>query len=187
MSPVTNTGNLGANGPLATLPSERRARPRARTSLVATLSDNSGRELPVVILEVSISGVLIESGEALPLEANFALSFAVFGDRYRAGLQVVRAIKHEDAVLYGCRLLLPEFASAQLEQAIRAALGQSHTSVRPWDEIRAEVNGSLSPDRIVVGQTPAGHPIELSSTDCLEMGREGVDLFVQVVGSLEPM
>jgi len=153
---------------------------------VATLSTGDAVEQPVVILDVSTNGVLVEAGEALVLDAQYTLTFSAFNSHYSANLRVVREVQRGDAVLYGCRLLLPDHAAAQLSQAVGAVLGLTGTSVRDWDAVREDVERPNG-EKVVVGHTPSGHPIELSPADCLEMGPEGVELFVHTVGDLERM
>ena len=166
---------------------DRRTEPRARTSLVATLSSPAGDERPVVVLDVSTGGALVETSEPLAISSNEALEFKVFGTEYRADIEVVRQVASDDGYLYGCRLLLPEQETHEFRQAVQAALGNAQTFVRPWSVVHEEIAAARPDQRVTVGYTPSGHPIELSPADCLEMGPEGVELFVQTVGGIELM
>ena len=165
---------------------DRRREPRAHTTLTADLAAR-GSHLPGLIRDVSATGVLVEASEDLPLGLTCQLTFTAFGCEYTAGLEVVRRVDQEGALLYGCRLLLPEHASEQFKFAVRAVLGVSSTWVRSWEDIRQEVQEPGPEKLVVVGHTPSGKTIKLSPQDCLDMGPDGVELFVRTVGDIETM
>jgi hypothetical protein len=58
--------------------------------------------------------------------------------------------------------------------------------MRPWAEISADA-GSQPDAKVVVGETAAGHPIEVAATDALAMGSDGVELYVRLMTELETM
>jgi hypothetical protein len=165
---------------------DRRREPRAHTSLTADLTTD-GEHLPGLIRDVSATGVLVEASEELPLGLTCQLTFTAFGQEYAAGLEVLRRVEQEGARLYGCRLLLTEHASEQFKFAVRAALGVSATWVRSWDDLQQEVQHPDAEQLVVVGHTPSGKTIKLSPRDCLDMGPEGIELFVRTVGDIETM
>jgi hypothetical protein len=168
-------------------PRDRRTEPRANTSLVATLRVEGREEFPVVVLDLSSEGALLETDAPPNLDARYSVTFSVYGDTYCTELRVLHWARHKEDYLWGCQLHIPADDARRLRRAVSAALGMASTEVRPWEEIHEQVRQPSAAERIVVGRTPAGHVIEVAVGDVAEMGPEGVDLFVRTVASLESM
>jgi len=172
---------------LATDQKERRVEQRASTSLVATLRMEAGDEAPVIVLDLSSRGALIETDAPPNLDVRYTISLRVYGDVYTTPLQVMRWTRRDDTYLWGCQLEIPADDALRLRRAVQAALGQSTVEIYSWQEIREAVLKPSRGDRIVVGRTPAGHLIELAAQDVNELGPEGLELYVRTVASLETM
>lgn len=168
-------------------PRDRRTEPRANTSLLATLRIEGKDEVPVVLLDLSTDGALLETDAPPNLEADYRVTFSIYGDSYSTPLHVVRWTRHDSTYLWGCQLSIPLEDARRLRRAVTAALGMASTEIRSWQDIHEQVRQPSSQERVVVGLTPAGHAIELAVHDVDEMGPDGLDLFVRTVASLESM
>ena len=89
---------------LATKQSDRRVEPRADTSLVATLRVYDGQEMPVVVLDLSSTGALLETSSEPRFGGVYTITFTMYGEAFSTPLHVVRSVKHGDAYLWGCKL-----------------------------------------------------------------------------------
>ncbi|GEM_PF-3411487 len=163
---------------------ERRSGLRAPTSLVATLRRQQ-QECPVVVLDLSPDGALIETEAPPQASAAYELRFNVFGETYFTPVDVVHWRKHHDAYLWGCRLAVSLADQRRLCNAVKAVLGLSGTYLRPWAEIRQQLHDEAASTEILVGRTPSGREIELTPRDCVEMGPDGVELYVRTISSIE--
>jgi len=168
-------------------PSDQRQHVRAPVSLVGSVRDPEGETHPVVLLDLSRGGALIQTHEAPRAGVQYQVGFTVHRQAYEVPVQVVGALQLKDAWGWRCRFVgLAEAEAQALERAVHAALGTAIHVTRPWSEIRAQAQAQ--PDAaMVVGHTPAGLDITVSGKDALEMGEEGMELYVKMVSELERM
>ncbi|HLY64138.1 MAG TPA: PilZ domain-containing protein [Chloroflexota bacterium] len=163
---------------------ERRVDPRAAVSLLASLNSDAG-ENPVMVVELSPLGVRIQTEDPPDNGRHYELHFTVHGQAYDTRLRVVHWTGNDGAYHWGCLFVdLQPQELERLRRAVYAATGQASTSIREWAEIEAEAE-QRPRDHILVGQTPAGQDIRLAARDCVELGQQGVELFVSTVASLE--
>ncbi len=116
---------------------------------------------------------------------EYEISFTVHETRYEARFRIVRCEVEGQTFTCGCSFvdMTPQH-SELLGRVVNAAAGLSTLVIRPWSEIVQDAYVRRA-DQIVVGSTPAGQEIRLLGSDCLEIGEEGVELFVRTVASLE--
>lgn len=163
---------------------ERRTDPRARVSLLGTVHTEDG-ERPVVVLDLSTGGARIQAGKEPDMERDYHLDFRVHDQEYKARFRVVRWDGAEETYQWGCSFAdLSSDQMNMLRRSVHAAVGLSETFLRPWDEIEAEAKAPAGA-YVIVGHTPAGREILLAAKDCLDIGSEGVELFVRTLASLE--
>lgn len=163
---------------------ERRHDLRAPVSLVGGLNRGEG-EAPVIVLDLSSTGARIQTDDPADEGGEYLLHFTVHHTEYRARYRVCHCIESNDAYQWGGSFIdLEDDRLAALQRAVYAAAGLASTTVRPWPEILEEAFCRRE-ELIVVGSTPSGHEIRLSGADCLDVGAEGIDLFVRTVAGLE--
>jgi hypothetical protein len=168
-------------------PNEQRRHARAPVSLVGSVTDPDGQEHPIVMLDLSRGGALIQTHEPPRDGAEYQVGFTVHRKPYEVPVEVVGSLQLKDAWGWRCRFVHIDEAEAQaLERAVQATLGTATHTMRAWAEIRPDAETHLD-ENIVVGQTPAGHAISVTGKDALEMGEEGMELYVQMVSELERM
>jgi hypothetical protein len=163
---------------------ERRGFVRAPISVLGAVETDAG-EAPMLVLELSPSGARIQTDDKPDLEGVYKLHFTVHKAEYTTHFRVIHYRANDGTYHWGGSFLdlLPD-QIAQLRRTVEAAAGIAVLSFREWDDVRTEA--SARPDeQIVVGFTPAGQEIRLSAHDCLDIGQEGVELFVHTVGNLE--
>ena len=163
---------------------ERRRAVRAPVSVLGALETDAG-ELPMLVLDLSISGARIQTDGEPDLELKYTVHFTVHNVEYHAGFRVVRSVASDGTFHWGGSFegLAPEQVET-LRRAVDAAAGIATLVIREWADVEADA-AAHADEQIVVGFTPAGHDIRLSSHDCLDMGQEGVALFVHTVANLE--
>jgi len=163
---------------------ERRNYLRAPMALMAALRTDE-IEAPVVLVDLSPTGARIQADNPPDLSREYLLHFSVHRAEYHARFRVVHWTENDGSFHWGGAFLdLSPEQHDQLRRTVVAAMGLASTTVRPWQDVLAEA--CVTPDQqIMVGSTPAGQEIRLSGKDCLEMGEEGIELFVRTVASLE--
>ncbi|MBV9120165.1 MAG: PilZ domain-containing protein [Chloroflexi bacterium] len=162
---------------------------RADVSLLGTVTDSTGQAHPIVVLSLSSSGVMIQTHEAPAEGESYALGFTVHSKAYDVRIEVVGSLHEAQKDTWGwrCRFIDVGTEEAQaLERAVLAAIGQSTHATRTWAELETE-SREVPEGNVVLGQTPAGRDIVVLGKDVLEMGPEGVELFVQMLAELERM
>jgi hypothetical protein len=163
---------------------DRRGDVRAPVSVMGAVRSETV-DAPVVLLDLSASGARIQADAPPDLASEYLLNFTVHNAKYQARLRVVHWEANDAAYYWGCSFtdLAPEQLDA-LRRTVNAAAGLTTTTVRHWKEIAHEAR--TSPDaQVLVGFTPAGHELKLAGQECLDIGRDGVELFVRTVASLE--
>jgi len=142
---------------------------------------------PIVVLNLSCNGAMIQAHEPPQEGAVYRLEFNVHRRKYDLPFKVIAWVQERDN--YGWRGpfvdLSPEESQA-LDRAVAAATGASKGSLRDWAELTAESQGNPAA-KIVIGQTPAGHDIEVAGADVLQMGEEGTELYARLMSELETM
>ncbi|MBV8084735.1 MAG: PilZ domain-containing protein [Chloroflexi bacterium] len=168
-------------------PNEQRRHARAPVSLFGSITDPEGQQHPIVVLDLSRGGALIQTNEPPRDGAEYQVGFTVHRKAYEVPVEVVGSLQLKDAWGWRCRFVHIDEGQAQaLERAVHATLGTATHVMRPWTEIRAEAEASMDTS-MVVGHTPAGHDISVTGKDALEMGEQGMELYVQMVSELERM
>jgi hypothetical protein len=169
-----------------TTSNDNRRAARAAVSLMGTVQLDGGEQHPIVVLNLSATGAMIQAHEAPGAEAVYRLEFTVHRRRYSLPFKPVSWVQQGES--FGWRGpfgdLTPEESKA-LDRAVNAAIGVSVGSMRPWAEISKEA--AQGDAKVVVGETAAGHPIEVAAADALAMGSEGVELYVRLMTELETM
>lgn len=163
---------------------ERRADIRAGVSLLGAVDTPDG-ECPVMVVELSPLGVRIQTDDAPDPTYEYALHFTVHRQQYNTRLRVVHSMGSDGSYHWGCAFvdLLPEELEG-LRRAVYAAAGMAEAFVRSWPEVNADA--TREPEaQVLVGRTPSGQDICLAAADCVELGQDGVGLFVTTVASLE--
>lgn len=158
---------------------------RAPVSIFGSLHAEGGAEHPIVVLSLSAIGAMIQTNEPPRLDTTYQLEFTVHQRKYALPFKPVAWVQERD--YYGWRgpfaELTPDEAKA-LDRAVKAAIGVNLGSMRPWAEISAEA--ADQPDaRLVVGETAAGHAIEVAAADLASMGADGLELYVRLMSELE--
>jgi len=163
---------------------ERRNYLRAPMALMAALRTDE-IEAPVVLVDLSPTGARIQADTAPDLSREYMLHFSVHRTEYHARFRVVHWTENDGSFRWGGAFLdLSPDERDQLRRTVVAAMGLASTSVRPWRDVLEDAFVARD-QQIVIGSTPAGQEIRLSGEDCLEMGEEGIELFVRTVASLE--
>ena len=165
-------------------PTDRRRHVRAPVSLMGTVQGDDG-EHPIVVLDLSASGAMIQAQEAPVPDAIYTLRFSVDKKPYELRFQVLQSVHKGDC--WGWRGPFSDVSPAHMQdidRAVHAAAGLRGADLRPWDEIAAEAEAQ--PDaKVLIGSTPAGHEIRVPGKDALEMGRDGLDLYARLMCDLE--
>jgi len=172
---------------MSTPGSERRRHPRAPVSLIGTVEAEDGDMAAVVVLSLSASGAMVQTDEAPKDHGHYQLQFTVHQRPYDVPVQVVGSLHEKDVWGWRCRFVdvSPEQVQA-LARAVEAAIGQSTHSVGDWNELRSEA--AAQPEApIVVGQTAAGRDISVVGKDLIDMGADGLELYVKMMAELERM
>ncbi|HVA24287.1 MAG TPA: PilZ domain-containing protein [Chloroflexota bacterium] len=163
---------------------ERRHDVRAPVSIMGTVESEDG-EQPMVLLNLSASGAMIQAHQEPPPSATCTLRFSIHKQPYELRLQVVHWLRQGDS--FGWRgpfVSVPPGQAQAIERAVRAAMGLSDSSIRAWREVIADAEHQ--PDsKVLVGSTPAGQDIRVLGKDLLEMGVDGVELYARLMCELE--
>ena len=164
--------------------SERRRDLRAPVSIMGTVEGPHG-ELPIVLLNLSASGAMIQTDAEPPTDAICTLRFSVLKQPYELRFQVLHWLRLGEA--YGWRGpfvdVTPEQGEA-IKRAVHATMGLAGSSLRPWGEVSAEAEHD--PDaKLLVGTTPAGTEVHVLGRDVIEMGAEGLELYARLMCELE--
>lgn len=142
-------------------------------------------EAPVVVLDISAHGVLLQADSPPDPAVDYQLYFTVHHTAYSPKIRVVHWAGGEGAYRWGCVFFeIPSEQVESLQRTVHAAAGQAEMSIRRWDEVSADASSSPAAN-ILVGTTPSGRDICIPARDCLEIGRDGIELFVQTVAGLE--
>ena len=169
---------------MSVAPDERRRDVRAPVSIMGTVDGDDG-EHPMVLLNLSASGAMIQVHQEPRPDATYRLLFHVHKQPYELQLQVIHWIKQGDS--FGWRgpfVGLPPDQAQAIQRAVHAAVGLSGCSIRGWNEVAADAQHE--PDsKVLVGSTPAGHDIRVLGKDVLEMGAEGLELYARLMCELE--
>lgn len=163
---------------------ERRADIRTSVSLLGSVDTPDG-ECPVVVVDLGPLGARIQTDDPPNPEHEYTLHFTVHQQQYNTRLRVVHSIASDSSYHWGCAFL--DLLPAELDglrRAVYAAAGLAEAFLRSWPEVNAEA--AAQPEaQVLVGRTPSGQDICLAAADCVELGPEGVGLFVATVASLE--
>lgn len=163
---------------------ERRGELRAPVSVLGAVETDAG-EAPIVVLELSPYGARIQTDDEPDLEFTYTLYFSVHQTEYTTRFRVLHYVGNDGTYSWGGSFLdLTADQAASLRRSVHAAAGVAVLAHREWADVRAEANAEPN-QQIVVGFTPSGQEICLSGDDCLDIGQEGVELFVHTVGNLE--
>jgi hypothetical protein len=156
-------------------------------SLFGTVEGDDIPAQPVVFLNLSSGGALIQAPEQPQGTHHYNLRFVVHNQHHNVGIRVVDWTARDEVYAWRCQFTTLEPAEAEaLERAVYGALGLSKATHRDWDEIVAEAE--RDPEAaVVIGRTPAGDDIMVLGRDSLHMGRDGLQLYVRVVSELEGM
>ena len=147
--------------------------------------DLEGSEAPAVVLDLSPGGVRLQTDAPPRQGGEYQLHFRVHGQACSLWLQVIYCAGAGGHFQWGCRFRdLADAERESLRRSVQAASGGGETVVRPWPEVLPAAEASPG-TTVLVGCTPSGRDITLLGQDCLEMGAEGVALFVTTVGGLE--
>lgn len=167
-------------------PPERRHDVRAAVSIMATVEDGHD-EHPIVLLNLSASGAMIQAHEPPRDDAAYNLDFCVQNQPYRVGFEVVHWLQQGDTFGWRGRFVgVSPQESAALQRAVHAVAGISRGELRTWPEVSAEAE--LQPSaKVLVGSTPAGRDIQVLGQDVLEMGSEGIELYARLMCELETL
>jgi PilZ domain-containing protein len=171
---------------MATPPLERRRDVRAAVSIMATVEDGQS-EQPIVLLNLSASGAMIQAHEAPRDEAQYHLCFCIQNQPYEVGFEVVHWLQQGDTFGWRGRFagVAPE-ESAAIRRAVHAVAGISRGELRTWGEVSVEAAREPAA-KVLVGSTPAGRDIQVLGQDVLEMGAEGIELYARLMCELETL
>lgn len=165
---------------------DRRRHLRAPVSLMGTV-EGEGGEQPVVILDLSASGAMIQADEPAAPDGVYTLRFNVHKQAYELRFRVVQSL--QKGASFGWRGPFVDLSPDQMEaigKAVNAAAGVTGGTVRPWAEIASEAE--RQPEATLpVGTTASGHDITVLAKDVLEMGPEGLELYARLMSELETM
>ncbi|MFI5266566.1 MAG: PilZ domain-containing protein [Chloroflexota bacterium] len=165
-------------------PDDRRHDLRAPVSIMGTV-EADGEEHPMVLLNLSASGTMIQAHEAPRPGATYTVRFSVHSQPYELKLQVVHWLQQGDN--FGWRgpfVSVPPDQAEAIQRAVHAAMGLSDSSIRAWDEVATEAKHEPG-TKVLVGSTPAGHDIRVLGKDLLEMGADGLELYARLMCELE--
>ena len=164
---------------------ERRSDSRASVSLMGALQLAGEAEAPAVVLDLSAGGVRIQVDSPPNPEHEYQLHFNVHRVSYSPRVRVVHWDGSGGAYRWGCTFFdLPEELRGSLRQTVHAASGAAGLTLRPWPEVLAVARTDPT-THVTVGAAPSGREITLLGQDCLDIGQEGVELFVHTVAGLE--
>lgn len=165
---------------------DRRRHVRADVSLMGTVEGDDG-EYPVVVVNLSASGAMIQAHDAPKPGGQYRLRFSVHKQQYEIPFQIIDATQIGDSSVWRGPFqgLAAEQARA-IERAVHAVAGLSEGGIREWADVEQEAK--LNPElKVVVGTTPAGHDITVQGSDILEMGPEGLEMFTRLMCELETL
>jgi PilZ domain-containing protein len=163
---------------------ERRADPRAAVSLMGAV-ELGGLESPALVLDLSPAGARLQVDSPPDLAHDYQLHFSVHGMAWSPHFRVIHWAGANGAYRWGCNFFdLPSDQRDGLRRSVRAASGAAELTIADWPSVLAAAEAAPNGD-VLVGSTPAGRDIRLPARDCLEIGPQGVDLFVRTVASLE--
>jgi hypothetical protein len=163
---------------------EKRADLRAPVSLVAAIQTN-GDESPVVVLDLSPGGVCLQVDAPPDPHLEYRLHLNVHRTTYTPRFRVVRWVGEDGVYHWGCSFSdLGREEQEHLRRSVHAAAGVLNGAVRDWAGVSAEA-AARPGEQIVVGTTPAGDDIRLLGQDCLDIGEEGLKLYVETIIGLE--
>jgi hypothetical protein len=164
---------------------ERRADVRAPVSLLGAI-DTADGECPVIVTELSPLGARIQIDDPPDADREYALHFSIHQQQYNPRLRVVHWMPSDGSYRWGCAFMdLQQAELDSLRRTVYAAAGLADAFVRSWGEIDADASRNAPDAQVLVGRTPSGQDISLAAADCLELGQEGVGLFVRTLASLE--
>jgi hypothetical protein len=163
---------------------DRRSDTRASVSLMgAVVIEND--EAPAVLVDLSATGVAIQMDAPPNLDCDYRIFFNAHRTAYSLRFRVVHWTGSEGFYRWGCAFSdLADDQRESLRRTVAAASGASQTYVRPWIEVVAAADQAPEA-KILVGSAPSGREITLLGRDCLDMGEDGVLLFVQTVAGIE--
>jgi hypothetical protein len=163
---------------------ERRADIRAPVSLLGAVDTPDG-ECPVIVVDLGPQGARIQTDDPPDPDHEYCLHFRVHQQQYDTRLRVKHWMAGDGAYRWGCAFLdLEPQTLENLRRTVYAAAGLAEATIRDWQEVEDEA--ARRPDsQVLVGRMPSGQEISLAGADCVELGQEGVGLFVQTVASLE--
>lgn len=163
---------------------DRRSDVRAAVSIMGTIESDDG-EQPIVLLNLSASGAMIQTHEPPRSGAHYTLHFSVQKRPYRLRFEVVNWIQQGGS--FGWRgpfaSMSPDEAAA-IQRAVHAAAGLSGSTLRGWQDVSVEAGREPSA-KVLVGSTPGGQDIHVLGQDVLEMGADGLELYARLICELE--
>ena len=154
---------------------------------MGSVQAEDGEQHPIVVLNLSSSGAMIQAHEPPAEGVTYRLEFNVHRRKYTVPFKPVGWVQERDN--YGWRgpfVDLTDDEAEALNRAVNAVIGVSTGSMRPWTEV-APAAASSPEATLVVGQTAAGHDIEIVGADVLAMGEDGLELYVRLMSELETM
>lgn len=157
---------------------------RAPVSLMGAVLTPDG-EAPVLVLDLSAGGVRLQADSPPTQQFDYQLYFNVHRTSYSPRFRVVHWDGGDGAYNWRCSFFeIPGDQCDSIRRTVHAAVGKAEMSIRLWAEVSAEADRQPAAD-IVVGCTASGRDICLPAHDLLEIGPDGVDLFVRTVAGLE--
>ena len=163
---------------------ERRSDARAPVALMGAVMTPDG-ESPVLVLDLSARGARLQVDSLPDPASEYQLHFTVHGLSCTPKFRVVHWDGGEGAYHWGCTFFeIPADQSETLRRTVQAAIGLAEMSIRSWDAVSLDATRTPA-DQVLVGSTASGRDIRIAGQDCLEMGPEGVELFVRTVAGLE--
>ena len=152
---------------------------------MGTVERGDGEPQPVVVLNLSASGAMIQADDAPSPDEVYTLRFAIHRQDYALPFQVVGSLQQGDS--YGWRgpfMTVEPDQQEAIARAVSALMGLSTGDIRAWDEVSADARRDPEA-KVLAGQTPAGHDITILGKDVLEMGPAGLELFTRLMCELE--
>ena len=148
-------------------------------------AEGPGGEHPIVVLNLSASGAMIQAHEAPEDGSEYLLCFSINKQSYELRFQVIHCVQQGDT--FGWRGpfigVTPEQDEA-IDRAVQAAAGTATSSLRGWEEVLADARRQPAA-KVNVGMTPAGHDIAVGGQDVIDMGPDGLELYARLMCELE--
>ena len=173
----------GAGRGMSVTPDERRRDVRAPVSIMGTVESDDA-EHPVVLLNLSARGAMIQVHQEPRPDTTYRLLFSVHKQPYELQLQVIHWIEQGNSFGWRGPFVGLVDQAHTIQRAVHAAVGLSDSSIRGWDEVAADAQHE-SDSKVLVGSTPAGHESRVLGKDVLEMGANGLELYARLMCELE--